>query len=126
MQVEARQIDIGRVHVRRGRMPAAVMTARPAIARVMPVSPSAMPLMTLPVRPVPMLPVPAMPAPARAMPVPSMRAVRPYMVASPVTPVSMMPVPVMRGVHPRAGERDRGHCDEKRQAGCEESEELIP
>ena len=141
MQIEARQIDIGRVHVRRGRMPAAVMPARPATARVMPVWPPAMPVMTAPIRLVPMppvpamtaplrlvpmLPVPAMSAPARALPVSSMRAVRPYMVTSPVTPVSVMIVPVMCGVDPRTGGRHRGHCDEKRHAGCKESEKLVP
>ena len=117
------------------------MTAGPVTARVMPVSPPAMPVMTAPVRPVPTLsvasmlapvrpvpmpPVPLMSAPPRATPVPSMRAVRPYMVSSVVTPVSMIPVPVMRGVDPRARGRHRGHCDEKRHAGREESEESIP
>ena len=112
MQVEARQIDMGRVHVGRGTMPAPVLTAGPVAARVMPFLPRALPAMTAPLRPAPVLPVPAMSTPVRAVPLPSMRPVRPRMMFSPVIPVPLVPVHVMRGVDPRAGGRHHGRRDE--------------
>ena len=126
MQVEARQIDVGRVHVGGEVMPVPVMTAGPVVAHVMPVSPPAMPVMAPPVWAVPVLSVPPVWAPVTAVPVPPVRAVRPRVVFSPVMPMLMVPVPVMRRVDPRARGRHHRHRDEKRQAGCEESEELIP
>lgn len=141
MQVEARQVNVGRVHVWRGVMPVPVLTSGPAVAYVMLVSPPAMPVMPAcamlvsppvmpvmpaPVRPVPMMTVPSVSAPVMVMSVASVRAVRPRMVSAPVMPVPVVLVPVMRGLDPRAGGPQLGHGDEKRRAGCKQSEELIP
>ena len=104
-------------------MPSPVLAAGHVTARVMPVSPPVMPVMPAPVRPVPMSPVPAMSAPVMVM---SVAVVGPRVVSAPVMAVAMVLVPVVRGMDPRAGGPQRGHGDEQRRAGCEESEQLIP
>ena len=67
VQVEARQVNIGRVHVGRMVMPGPVMTAGPVTPHVVLMPARALPVMSASVRPGPMTPVPAMvPTPVRA------------------------------------------------------------
>ena len=102
-----------------------MLTARAVTAHVMPVAPPGVSVMSAPMWSVPVVPVPAMSPPMMAASVPAVRVARARMVSPPVVPVPMVLVPVMRRLDPRARGRQSGQCDQKRRAGCEESEELI-
>ena len=121
VQVEARQVNIGRVHVGRMVMPGPMMAAGPVTAHVVLMPARALPVMSVFIGPSPMTPVPVVPTPVRAasmVPVPVMSA--------PVRSVPMMHVSVLRGLLSRACGCHHWYREEERQAGSDQSVESFP